>query len=96
MILQYRVTLANPALSAWPTTKQFNENFLFTYRLHPGTAISVGYNSDFQNIDPGLPGPERPFVAQNEPDERRTFFVKVSYVLRLRGKNAFWRTRDKY
>ena len=31
-----------------------NFDVLFTYLLHPGTAVYVGYNSNLENIDPGL------------------------------------------
>jgi hypothetical protein len=53
MILQYTATLANSSFTSVPTTKQFNGDFLITYLVTrvPGY---VGYNSDFQNIDPQL------------------------------------------
>ena len=54
MILQYTATLANPQFTSLQTTKEFNGDFLITYLIHPGTAMYVGYNSDFQNIDPEL------------------------------------------
>ncbi len=54
VILQYNSMLANPFYASQPTSKNFNGDILFTYLLHPGTAIYVSYNSDFQNaeIDP--------------------------------------------
>ncbi len=85
MILQYTATLANPALTSLPTTKQLNGDFLITYLLHPGTAIYVGYNSDFQNLDPALR--MTPIGLQRTRDrlinDGRLFFVKVSYLFRF-------------
>ena len=78
-ILQYNATLANPALTVLPTTKQFNVDFLATYLLHPGTAIYVGYNSDLQNLDPSFqPAPRGRLI-----NDSRQFFIKVSYLLRF-------------
>ena len=37
-----------------PTSRQFNADFLITYLVHPGTAIYAGYNSNLENIAPGL------------------------------------------
>jgi len=86
MILQYTATLSNSAFTSLPTTKQLNGDFLFTYLLHPGTAIYVGYNSDFQNIDPALqfvPGYGLQRTRDRLINDGRLFFVKVSYLLRF-------------
>jgi len=69
VILQYDAVLANPEHTALPTRKNFNADFLFTYLLHPGTAIYVGYNGNAQNLDPGLFVCRGPGVARPEcPD----------------------------
>jgi hypothetical protein len=86
MILQYTSTLANTTLTSLPTTKQFNEDFLISYLVHPGTAIYVGYNSDFQNLDPGLlPASSGGLVRSRDRliNDGRLFFVKVSYLFRF-------------
>jgi hypothetical protein len=95
LIGQYTATLANPALTTLQTTKQFNGDVLFTYLIHPGTAIYAGYNSDLQNLDPSL---QRlcgtvPCVAGQAPsglqrtrysflNDGRQIFVKISYLFR--------------
>ena len=95
LIGQYSTTLSNPGLTTLQNTKVFNGDVLFTYMVHPGTAIYVGYNSDLQNIDPSL---ERicgglPCVAGQTPDgllrtrtsflnDGRQIFVKLSYLFR--------------
>jgi hypothetical protein len=86
MILQYTTTLSNTAFTSLPTTKQLNGDFLFTYLLHPGTAIYVGYNSDFQNIDPVLaftPNAGLQRTRDRLINDGRLFFVKVSYLFRF-------------
>jgi hypothetical protein len=86
MILQYTSTLTNTALTSLPTTKQLNGDFLITYLVHPGTAIYVGYNSDFQNLDPRLlPAPTGGLVRTRDRliNDGRLFFVKVSYLFRF-------------
>ena len=54
VIAQYNGLLANQNFSSLTTTKAMNFDFLLTYLVHPGTAIYVGYNSNLENIDPGL------------------------------------------
>lgn len=86
MILQYTATLANPAFTSLPTTKQLNGDFLITYLIHPGTAIYVGYNSDFQNIDPELLAEPSGGLLRTRDrliNDGKLFFVKVSYLFRL-------------
>jgi Domain of unknown function (DUF5916) len=53
-IAQYNGLLANQQFSSLKTVKSMNFDFLITYLLHPGTAIYAGYNSNLENIDPGL------------------------------------------
>jgi hypothetical protein len=86
MILQYTATLASSAFTSLPTTKQLNGDFLITYLIHPGTAIYVGYNSDFQNLDPALlPSPSGGLQRSRDRliNDGRLFFVKVSYLFRF-------------
>ena len=84
VIPQYTVTIANPALTSLHTTKQFNGDVLFTYLIHPGTAIYAGYNSDLQNIDPLL-GPIAGTPLRTRTsflNDGRQIFVKISYLFR--------------
>jgi Domain of unknown function (DUF5916) len=95
LIGQYTTTISNPALTTLQTTKNFNGDVLFTYMLHPGTAIYVGYNSNLQNLDPSLQGvcAGLPCTAGQTPDgilrtrssfinDGRQIFVKLSYAFR--------------
>ncbi len=91
---QYNGLLANPQYSSLHTTKNMNFDVLFTYLLHPGTAVYVGYNSNLENVDPALcihqPGslqcdPNGPGLLRTQNgyiNDGRQLFVKISYLFR--------------
>jgi hypothetical protein len=87
LILQYDATLTNRNLTYLQPAKRFNGDFLFTYLVHPGTAIYVGYNSDTQNLDRNLNAdPITGGIAttrNNFMNDSRQLFVKVSYLFRF-------------
>ena len=86
--------LANPLNTSLETTKNFNADFLITYLLHPGTAVYIGYNSNLQNIDPGLCAklagtqqcdPNGSGLLRNNRgliNDGRQIFIKLSYLFR--------------
>lgn len=95
LILDYDVTLANTGLvdvqtnlGSYPggpvlPTKRFAADVLFTYLLHPGTAVYLGYNSGLSNL--GLDRsvvPPQVFLRQNPGTPDHLLFVKVSYLFR--------------
>jgi len=63
--------------------KQFTTDVLLTYLPHPGTAVYLGYNNGYSdlNLRPGAPVP---IVVQGAPNNSTSslFFLNVSYVLR--------------
>jgi hypothetical protein len=93
-IAQYNGLLANKAYTSLDTVKNMNFDILFTYLLHPGTAVYVGYNSNLENIDPALcariPGtgqcdPNGPGLLRTNnllTNDGRQIFVKISYLFR--------------
>jgi hypothetical protein len=93
-IAQYNGLLANKSYSALDTVKNMNFDVLFTYLVHPGTAIYVGYNSNLENVDPDLcariPGstqcdPNSPGLLRTRnqlTNDGRQLFVKISYLFR--------------
>jgi hypothetical protein len=93
VILQYNALLANTPgntvypYAFFPTSKEFNADFLITYLVHPGTAVYVGYNSDLQNLDHGLMPDPAGWAGLNTAkgyiNDSRQFFVKVSYQFRF-------------
>jgi hypothetical protein len=83
-IVQYNATIANQALTSFQTSKRLVGDLLFTYLVHPGTALYVGYNSSLSNIDPALIPTNLGLLRRNGPliNDGRQFFVKVSYLFR--------------
>jgi predicted porin len=91
-IMQYNDLLANQQFSSLQTTKNLNFDFLLTYLVHPGTAIYAGYNSNLENIDPGLctkiagttecdpNGIGLLHVPNRLLNDGRQVFIKVSYL----------------
>ncbi|MGZ4811965.1 MAG: DUF5916 domain-containing protein [Terriglobales bacterium] len=91
---QYNGLLSNPVYSSLQTQKAFNTDILLTYLVHPGTAIYVGYNTNQENVSPGLcvhlPGSTECDPSGNGlvrtrgigTNDGRLFFVKVSYLWR--------------
>jgi uncharacterized protein DUF5916 len=84
---QYSSVLANPNFTSLETTKNFNADFLFTYLVHPSTAVYVGYTSNLENIDE-TPRPDGSGGVHHDPAGRlrndgRNFFVKASYLFRF-------------
>ncbi|MBS1840316.1 MAG: carbohydrate binding family 9 domain-containing protein [Acidobacteria bacterium] len=83
---QYNANLANPQFSSLQTTKNFNADVLFTYLVHPGTAIYFGYNSNLENLDPSLtldPNGNLNRLRNGYINDGRQVFVKVSYLFRF-------------
>ena len=94
LIGQYNGLVANPIDSSLPTVKSFNTDVLFTYLVHPATAIYVGYNTNLANVDSGL-CVHLPASTECDPNtggllrtrglatnDGRLFFIKVSYLFR--------------
>ncbi len=93
-IAQYNGVLSNPVYSSLHTTKNMNFDVLLTYLIHPGTALYVGYNSNLENIDPGLClhvggttecDPNGTGLIRTRgrlTNDGRQVFVKVSYLFR--------------
>jgi hypothetical protein len=93
-ITQYNGLLTNPQFSSLQQQKAVNFDVLFTYFLHPGTAVYVGYNSNLENVDPGL-CTRLAGTTQCDPNgnglirtsnglinDGRLVFVKISYLFR--------------
>lgn len=92
-IAQYDGLLTNPVYSDLQTTKNMNFDVLFTYFLHPGTAVYVGYNSNLENVDPALclhlpnstmcdPNGGGLLRGNQLTNDGRQLFVKISYLFR--------------
>ena len=92
-IVQYNNVLANPAISTLPRLKNVNGDVLFTWLLHPGTAVYVGYNSNVENLNralcvrlpDGQCDPSQAPLPRSDyyTNTGRLIFVKMSYLLRF-------------
>ena len=84
VIFQYDSVIANPALTQLENSKNFNADFLVTYRVNPWTALFIGYNGNVQNIDllPTATGSQI-VRTQGFRHDARQFFIKFSYLFRL-------------
>jgi hypothetical protein len=93
MIMDYDATLSNTQLldlqrnlgsfDGGPVqpSKNFVPDFLLTYLVHPGTALYVGYNNSFTNLN--LDNTGTPFLQRSPTNTTgRVFFVKLSYLFR--------------
>ena len=87
MIGEYNGNIANPGFTSLQNAKSFNADVLFTYMVHPGTAIYVGYNSDLANIYRPLTSSPTDYTellrSNRYLNDGRQLFVKVSYLLRF-------------
>lgn len=95
LILDYNATIGNANLldvqrnvggsdsGPFAPTKQFTTDVLLTYLLHPGTAVYLGYNNGYSDLNLRT-GALVPITVQGAPNNStsRLFFVKVSYLLR--------------
>jgi hypothetical protein len=81
IILQYDTILSNSTQTRLETEKNFNVDFLFTYLMNPWSALYVGYNSNFSNIDLMPFGTGNRIVRVDDfLHDSRQFFVKFSYL----------------
>ena len=65
-------------------TKRMGFDFLFTYMLHPGTALHLGYTDNYENyrLD-SLISPVLQRSGVPDTSTGRQIFVKLSYLFRM-------------
>ena len=82
-IVDYNGVLPNESLVSLQRSKRMGYDLLFTYLLHPGTALYVGYTDIYENLyfDPLLPPHLQP-ARGLDLNTGRQFFVKLSYLFR--------------
>jgi len=83
-IVDYNAVLPNDALVGLERSKRLGLDVLFTYMLHPGTALYIGYTDNYENLrfDPTV----SPLVERGSfPDTSvgRQIFAKFSYLIRI-------------
>lgn len=77
---QYNSLLPNTLTTTLSTQRNLNMDLLVTYLVHPGTAIYVGYNTDFANPSPVNIHAGNEDVFRNDS---RGMFVKANYLFRF-------------
>ena len=81
-IVDYNAVLSDSSLVALDRTKHVSADVLFTYLVHPGTALYVGYTDGYDSISldavSGLVPTRNPTTSTG-----RQFFVKTSYLFRF-------------
>lgn len=83
-IADFNTVLPNAALVTLEPARKLGYDLLFTYLLHPGTALYVGYTDIYQNLslDPSRP-PYLRYSAFPDFNTGRQAFVKLSYLFRF-------------
>ncbi|MHB1021735.1 MAG: carbohydrate binding family 9 domain-containing protein [Acidobacteriaceae bacterium] len=90
----YQATLPNALYSSLQNTKDIYGDALITYMPHPGTALYLGYTTDAQNLNRTLctrlpngscdpNGTLLPRTDSSLLNDSRTFYLKLSYLLRF-------------
>lgn len=82
---EYDSLLTNPSFTSLYTTKNFNADFLWTYLVHPNTAVYVGYNTNLANVLDPLQSDANGVLLRGHRfiNDGRNFFVKASYLFRF-------------
>ena len=83
-ITDYNAVLANSTLLKSPKTKHVGMDVLFTYLLHPGTALYAGYTDLYDNLrlDPTM-NPALQYSSSPDLNTGRQVFVKPSCLFRF-------------
>ena len=84
-IVDYNAVLPNDALVRLERRKRLGLDFLFTYMLHPGTALYIGYTDNYENLrfNPSVSPLERERAGFPDTSVGRQIFAKFSYLLRI-------------
>jgi len=82
---EYNSVLTHPAFTYLTTSKNFNADALFTYLVHPSTAIYVGYNSNLENVLLPLGADSNGLLLRGPRyvNDGKNLFVKASYLFRF-------------
>jgi hypothetical protein len=84
LILDYNGALAHAQWIDQDSTMRFSTDVLFTYLLHPGTALYLGYNETRENWASFEQG-SGPLMRGGPPSQLSGYqiFVKFSYLFRM-------------
>jgi len=94
IIGEYLSTIPNEKFTDLPNTRDVFANALLKYEPHPGTAVYLGYTTNFQNLDPALCdretdgscNPNGTFLPRTNAamlNDSRTLYLKMNYLFRF-------------
>jgi hypothetical protein len=83
VILDYNNLAPNPSLIAQQQARHLTGDVLLTYLVNPGTALYIGYNNQYDNLEIQATTPPS-IVVTGSPtvSTGRQFYIKMSYLLR--------------
>ena len=79
-----RPTRSDSEKTLLETTRNLNGDLLLSYLVNPWTALFVGYNGNYQNLElvEGTPDPTLIRTSGDFLNDSRQFFLKLSYLFR--------------
>jgi len=91
---EYLATLPNSNYTSLPNNKDVFGDVLLTYLPHPGTALYMGYTTDYVNLNADLctrgaggacntNDPILPRTGSSLLNDQRIFYMKVNYLFRF-------------
>ena len=91
---EYLATLPNSNYTSLPNNKDVFGDVLLTYLPHPGTALYMGYTTDYVNLNADLctrgagglcntSDPILPRTGSSMLNDQRIFYMKVNYLFRF-------------
>lgn len=94
VIGEYLSTIPNDKFTDLPNTRDIFANALLKYEPHPGTAVYLGYTTNFQNLDSALcdresdgrcnpSGAILPRTNTSMLNDSRTLYLKMNYLFRF-------------
>lgn len=78
LILTYTDLEVDPSATSLDAGRRLNTDLLLAYRIHPGTALFAGLNTNASSRDMPLQGRSR---TTSLATDHRQLFVKISYLL---------------
>lgn len=94
VIGEYLSTMPNDKSTDLPNTRDVFANALLKYEPHPGTAVYLGYTTNFQNLDPalcdreadGTCNPDSAILPRSNNsmlNDNRAVYLKMNYLFRF-------------
>lgn len=95
LIGEYLATLPDAEYTALANSRDIFGDALLTYLPHPGTAVYLGYTTDYQNLNPdlctresnGLCNSSLPILPNSNSssflNDERVVYMKISYLFRF-------------